>query len=231
MVAQANDRNTSRLLTVWVVNAVIFAWLFLDFDPVTEEWRSLLIVPLAAAVAATLNVLVDTRIKDMVVFGPLERSNPWKNAFSKESIDDSRVDEKKLVDSESSTLPVKIERQHTVWYKYYILVEDNPTVVSSRRDYVFTRDYSCTALMFAVVTPWFGFQYSSGLFVPTCYLSFMVGQYLVVRWLAARHGRDNVVVVLAVASAKAAKADRIGGVSQVYFEQVKPPVVESSISN
>lgn len=143
---------------------------------------------------------------------------------------DGRINEKRLRRKERGTFPKTPERQYAVWFKYYVEVQDNPSVLYRRRDYMFARDCASTAAVIFVLTTivffllqpdayltshfpylksilmhllsYLGIPYSKEWNVPILYLIFTLAQYIVLRWMAARHGRQFTTTVLAVASAK-----------------------------
>lgn len=140
--------------------------------------------------------------------------------FQGVAINDGRIDENKLLNKERGAFPNEPERQYTVWFKYYIQVQDNPSVLYRRRDYMFARDYACTATVIFVLTliaflmqhfsyieliisgllsllkiPYFGdFK------VPAPYFVFTIVQYFGVLFFAIRQGRHFMTTVLAVGS-------------------------------
>ena len=133
---------------------------------------------------------------------------------------DGRIDEYKLLNKERGSFPNDPARQYAVWFKYYIEVQDNPSVLYRRRDYMFARDYACTATVIFVLTliaflmqhfsyieliisgllsllkiPYFGdFK------VPAPYFVFTIVQYFGVLFFAIRQGRHFMTTVLAVGS-------------------------------
>ena len=133
---------------------------------------------------------------------------------------DGRIDENKLLKRERGSYPNEPERQYAVWFKYYIEVQDNPSVLYRRRDYMFARDYACTAtLIFALtliaffmqhfsyvelvisgVLSLLGVPYFGDFNVPTPYFVFTMVQYLGVLFFAIRQGRHFMTTVLAVGS-------------------------------
>ena len=147
------DQNTVRLITVWVVNAIAFAWAFLDFDPIGDNWESLFLLPLAIAVTSAANGLIDPLSKERLVFLNWQNPFPATRAFSidpdEKSPDlaknDARVDEERLRKLERGVLPDRSELQYAFWFRCYVEVQGNPTVLHRRRDYMFARDYASTA--------------------------------------------------------------------------------------
>lgn len=191
------DQNATRLLTVWTGNAIIFAWAFLDFEPTVDKWQSLLIVPLIVAATAILNGIVDSNTKDIMVFG-LKSTHPWRRVFSDLAPKDDRIiDLEMLKDLVSEALPVTDDRQHAVWYMHSISVENNPYVMSCRRDYLFSRDYASVALLFLPIGFIFGSVYSSGYLNMALYGVFIVVQWVATTWFARRHGKHYTTTVLA----------------------------------
>ena len=116
---------------------------------------------------------------------------------------DGRIDEYKLLNKERGAFPNEPERQYAVWFKYYIQVQDNPSVLYRRRDYMFARDYACTAtvifaltliaismqhfsyieLVISGVLSLLGVPYFGNFNVPTPYFVFTMVQYLGVLFL------------------------------------------------
>lgn len=193
------DQNASRLLTVWTGNAVFFAWAFLGFEPIFDKLETLLVVPLFVAGAATLNGMIDSGIKDIFVFGRDKDTHPWRCVFSKHAPNDDRIDLEMLKVHESEALPVVNERQHSVWYKHSISVENNPYATSCRRDYLFARDYAIFAIFLVPFGLIIGYLCSKGYSDITVYgyvISIIV-QCVVARWLARRHGRHYTTTVVA----------------------------------
>ena len=133
---------------------------------------------------------------------------------------DGRIDEYKLLNRERGSFPNDPARQYAVWFKYYIEVQDNPSVLYRRRDYMFARDYTCTATVILALTLivfltshfshvesiilWvlisLGIPSFDDYSVPTPYLVFTVVQYFGVRFFAVRQGTHFMTTVLAVGS-------------------------------
>lgn len=187
------------------------------------------VVPIAPAIAiaAVANGLIDPVTKERLVFLHWQNPFPATRAFSidpdEKSPDlarnDGRVDEKNLFVLELEALPDRPELQYAFWFKCYVEVQGNPSVLHRRRDYMFARDYACTAAVILASTtivsllllldthilPFFSHQkieYFEKWNVPISYMIFTTVQYAVLRYVAARHGRQFVTTVLAVASTK-----------------------------
>ena len=230
------DQNASRLLTVWTGNAVVFAWAFLGFEPVIDKLETLLVVPLFVAGAATLNAMVDPNIKDIFVFGRDKSAHPWRCAFSKLAPNDDRIDLKMLKVHESEVLPVVDERQHAVWYKHSISVENNPYAISCRRDYLFARDYAIFAIFLVPFGLILGYLCSNGYSDINLYgygLSIIV-QCAAARWLARRHGKHYATTVVATHFAAQLNKDSFKTPKQPQSKASKPlknPTLPTMIIN
>ena len=92
-------QNAARLITVWVLNALLFSWLFLDLEIPLTNWTSLLFTPLAVGFISVLNRLIDSENKAKLVYwsprkpiASVRYPFPGMRAFSELYRKDTRID-------------------------------------------------------------------------------------------------------------------------------------------
>ena len=116
---------------------------------------------------------------------------------------DPRIDFTRLQRACGNKIPTGPKDENSLWYRFYLEVQDVPAVQQVHRDFLLLRDYTGLAGLFLiglgvaaifVVAPW-----------KTCgiYLGILLLQFVVVRQVAATYGARFVCTVLAQKAGKA----------------------------
>jgi hypothetical protein len=136
-------------------------------------------------------------MKERLVFLRWHHSLPGHRAFSVHAKADPRIDFVRLQRACGNKVPIDPKDQNSLWYRFYIEVQDVPAVQQVHRDFLLLRDYAGLAALLLVglgiaalflVAPWKAFG---------VYLGILVLQLVVVRHAAATYGFRFVCTVLA----------------------------------
>jgi hypothetical protein len=206
------DANRPKLWTTIAANvAVLFA--FVQYHSVSTTGVSGLIagatnlVPLTLALILTTvaNGLLSDKTKTRLVFLRWRNVLPGHRAFSVFAVTDTRVDLeglRKLIGKEWPTDP---EAENRMWYRLFKEVENDPAVLYSHGEYLFTRDYTGFAALCVIALGTTATFMIGPVSVLLVYLGVLVLQFLVVRHTAATYGNRFVCTVLARKAARPLK--------------------------
>ena len=129
---------------------------------------------------------------------------PGHRAFSVHAKADPRIDFTRLQRACGNKFPTDPKDENSLWYRFYLEVQNVPAVLQVHRDFLLLRDYTGLAALFIiglgitalfVVAPWKAFW---------IYLGILVLQLVVVRHAAATYG----VRLCTVLAQKAAQPTR-----------------------
>ena len=99
-------------------------------------------------------------------------------------------------------LPVSPHKQNALWYKLYESVEAEPAVLQVHRGFLFSRDYTCLALMILIVLGTAALLQTPSLTTGTLYIALLFAQFILDMCAARNHGRRFVTTVLAIKAAE-----------------------------
>jgi hypothetical protein len=198
------EQNRRQLWLVIAVNAVVFygasQWETFELSGLKAALASaanLLPVGVAVVVTTVADGLLSSRMKERLVFLRWHHALPGHRSFSVYAKADPRIDFTRLERACGNKVPTAPEDQNSLWYRFYLEVQDVPAVQQVHRDFLLLRDYTGLAALFLIglgiaalflVAPWKAFG---------AYLGILVLQLIVVRQAAATYGVRFVCTVLA----------------------------------
>jgi hypothetical protein len=203
------DQNRWQLWLIIAANAVVFygacQWETFAVSGIKAALAgaaNLLPVGLAIVVTTIANGLLSSAMKDRLVFLRWHDALPAHRAFSYHAKADPRIDIARLQRACGNKIPTDPKDQNSLWYRFYLEVQDVPAVQQVHRDFLLLRDYTGLAALFLIglgvaalflVAPW-----------RTCgiYLGILLLQLVIVRQAAATYGVRFVCTVLAQKAGK-----------------------------
>lgn len=202
------DQNRWQLWLIIAANAVVFYgacwWGAFELTGLTAlaSAANLLPVGLAIVVTTVANGLLSSSMKDRLVFLRWHEALPGHRAFSVHAKADPRIDFTRLQRACGNKIPSAPKDQNSLWYRFYLELQDVPAVQQVHRDFLLLRDYTGLAALFLIglgvaavflVGPWQAFG---------VYLGILLLQLIVVRHAAANYGVRFVCTVLAQKAGK-----------------------------
>jgi hypothetical protein len=203
------DQNRWQLWLIIAANAVVFygacQWETFELSGLKAALAgaaNLLPVGLAVVVTTIANGLLSSPTKDRLVFLRWHYALPGHRAFSVHAKADPRIDFTRLQRACGNKIPTDPKDENSLWYRFYLEVQNVPAVLQVHRDFLLLRDYTGLAALFIiglgitalfVVAPWKAFW---------IYLGILVLQLVVVRHAAATYGVRLVCTVLAQKAAQ-----------------------------
>lgn len=206
MTKSLKEKNRPFLVIIVLTNIAVYtAILTSGFD--IEKWipnvvniQQFATVLFISIIVGILNAQLSPNTKARLVFWRWSYPLPGCRAFSEYIHTDSRIDKSKIL-SLHNPPPTLPDEQNALWYKWYREYQNEPSVMQSHREYLFTRDYAGLSFMMIIgLWPLSMLQYSS-LSTIYMYLGVLVLQYLLVRWAARNHGIRFVTTVLSIKAA------------------------------
>jgi hypothetical protein len=198
------DQNRWQLWLIIAANAVVFygasqweTFEVLGIKAALAGAVNLLPVGLAIVVTTVANGLLSSPMKDRLVFLRWHQALPGHRAFSEHAKADPRIDFTRLQRACGNKIPIDPKDQNSLWYRFYLEVQDVPEVQQVHRDFLLLRDYTGLSALFLVglaiaalflVAPWKAFG---------VYVGILVLQLVVVKHAAATYGIRFVCTVLA----------------------------------
>lgn len=162
---------------------------------------NLLPVGLAVVVTTIANGLLSSPMKDRLVFIRWHHALPGHRAFSVHAKADPRIDFTRLQRACGNKIPTDPKGENSLWYRFYLEVQNVPSVLQVHRDFLLLRDYTGLSILFLI-----------GLVSQRCsssrhgtfwiYLGILILQFVVVRHAAATYGVRFVCTVLAQKAGK-----------------------------
>ncbi|WP_369719774.1 hypothetical protein AB8Z38_21200 [Bradyrhizobium sp. LLZ17] len=203
------EQNRRQLWLIIAANAVGFygacQWSTFELSGIKAALTgaaNLLPVGLTVVVTTIANGLLNSATKERLVFLRWSDVLPGHRAFSVHAQADPRVDFTRLQRACGNKVPSDPKDQNSLWYRFYLEVQDVPAVMQVHRDYLLLRDYTGLAALFLIgfgiaalflVAPWKAIG---------VYLGILLFQLIVVRHAAATYGVRFVCTVLAQKAGK-----------------------------
>lgn len=203
------EQNRRQLWLIIAANAVVFygacQWATFELSGIKAALTgaaNLLPVGLAVVVTTIANGLLNSATKERLVFLRWNHVLPGHRAFSVHAKADPRIDFTRLQRACGNKVPSDPKEQNSLWYRFYLEVQDVPAVLQVHRDYLLLRDHTGLAALFLIgfgiaalflVSPWKAFG---------VYLGILLFQLIVVRHAAATYGVRFVCTVLAQKAGK-----------------------------
>jgi hypothetical protein len=111
---------------------------------------NLLPVGLAVVVTTVANGLLSAELKARLVFLRWKQALPGHRAFSVYAKKDPRIDFVRLQRALGNKLPAEPEAENKAWYRFYLEVQNVPSVLQVHRDFLLLRDYAGLAALFLI---------------------------------------------------------------------------------
>lgn len=178
-----------------------------DWSEAITSWSSIVPAGMGLIIVGVLNALVAADAKARLVFLRWRNPLPGCEAFTRHADTDARIDTKAL-GRLHGPLPIDPVEQNRLWYRLYLPLSSEPAVAQAHREYLFTRDYACLALMMTVVLGIAGFIQIHPWWVALLYTTIPLSQFLLAAQAARNHGRRLVQTVLAITCAQEKGSDR-----------------------
>jgi len=147
--------------------------------------------------AGVFNAQISAGNKARIVFFRWNHALPGCRAFSHHAKNDPRIDLVALGKA-FGHFPSEPREQNTLWYRLYKSVEDDPSVIQVHRAFLFTRDYTCLAMLMRIVLGGAGFIQISSQGTALGWLGLLILQFVVAGQAARDHGKRFVQTVLAI---------------------------------
>ncbi len=203
------DQNRWQLWLTIAANFAVF-YMACQADALVEAGiiglltgaTNLLPIGLALIVTSVANGLLNAAMKARLVFFRWHHALPGHRAFVKYGPADPRIDMSRLKTVLGNKMPVSPEDQNRVWYRFYKELENEPAIIQSRREFLFNRDYAAFAFLFLIGFGPASLWATNFSHLAWIYCTFLLGQFLVVRHVAATYGVRFVTTVLARKAAK-----------------------------
>lgn len=198
MAKSLKEQNIWRIAGACAGNIAVFGLLFLDIELDYNKLKPFLPASMVTASVVVLNAFVGPNSKARLVFWRWRNPLPGSRAFSELAKNDPRIDLNSILRNEGEDLLESPEKQNYVWYnKYYAKVKKDPSVMSTHRDYLFTRDYASLSFIFFFPMSFLGYLNAETWHTVLFYTLLMFIQYIAVRLAAVRNGERFVTTVLA----------------------------------
>ena len=166
-----------------------------------EQLAEALPAGLALALIGIINAQLSPESKARIVFMRWTNALPGCEAFSRYAGSDPRIDIESL-EKKYGPLPSAPHKQNALWYKLYKSIEGEPAVLQVHGEFLFSRDYTCLALMMLIVLGAASLLQTPSLTTGAIYITLLCAQSILA-WRAARnHGRRFVTTVLAIKAAE-----------------------------
>lgn len=195
-------RNLGWLVATLVLDVLVL--LVIAFHTAIEELTPTTVMAIRASLTALLPIpalilssLISADHKAILVFWRLSHPLPGARAFSIHAPADTRIDLAALRKNVGE-FPTAARDQNAKWYSLYRLVDSDPSVVDSHKNYLLFRDIAAMSLLLVPAVPLAmhfadidtaGMKVSAALFF---------GQYLLTAFAARTTGIRFVQNVLAV---------------------------------
>ena len=206
MAISYKTRNVPKLLAVWILNVAVFLGMTensLDFGigdilenslsyTVSDYVDKLPFVGLLTLVTV-FNGIFPRSVKEWFVFWPARR--PGERAFSHFMLKDSTIN-KKVLQNHFGPLPSEPDEQNALWVTWLHEFDDNVRIRSVYRLYLFTRDWTVIAFSLLIIAGPVAIWFSEVGVQTLYYAIFLIGQCLLMRWVARVQGEQLVKSVM-----------------------------------
>ena len=198
------DQNKLMLALVLLGNAMLYLG-FVQKWISASGWRwaetltnvqDLVPVLFISILAGVMNAQFGHENKARLVFWQWSYPLPGCRAFTEYMNRDARID-REFMQERFGPLPSTPDKQNALWFKWYCQLQDEPAIKQVHREYLFSRDYACIALMLMIGLGCLSLWQLQTLNSIGLYLAILVAQYFLVRRAAYNHGVRFVCSVLA----------------------------------
>ncbi len=168
-----------------------------DWVTLGQQLGEILPAGFVLVLVGIINSQLSPESKSRIVFMRWTNSLPGCEAFSRYAGSDPRIDIESLSEK-YGPLPAAPQKQNALWYKLYKSVDTDPAVLQVHREFLFSRDYTCLALMMVIVLVPAGLVQAPSMTTGSFYITLLFAQFLLARRAARNHGRRFVTTVLAI---------------------------------
>jgi hypothetical protein len=207
MALALKDLNKVPLLSVVLANLAAFvavtsgtSWGAIDWSSLTGAFAHAVPAGIGLILVSIVNAQLSSDAKARVVFFRWRNPLPGSEAFTRHAHEDPRVNARALEQALGAP-PTDPQEQNAVWYRLFKSIEDHPSVRQVHREFLFTRDYACIALMMALVLAPLSVVETPSFKVALIYTGLLILQFVLVVRAARQHGVRLVRTVLALKSA------------------------------
>jgi len=199
-------RNLAWLVATLVLDVLVL--LVIAFHTAMENLTPTTVMAIRASLTALLPVpvlifssLVSANFKAVLVFWRFRHPLPGARAFSVHAVADPRIDLVALRKN-IGEFPTTERDQNVKWYGLYRLVDLDPSVVDSHKNFLLFRDLAAMSLLLVAAVP--AAMYFAGIDGARMQTSatLFLGQYLLTAFAARTAGIRFVQNVLAVHSSR-----------------------------
>ena len=207
MALALKDLNKVPLVSVVLANFAAFVAVTQSTDLRAVDWSSLTAALTRASPAGMALILVGivnaqlgAEAKARVVFLRWRNPLPGSEAFTRHAREDHRVNVGAL-EGAFGPLPTSPREQNALWYRLFKSVEDHLSVRQVHREFLFTRDYACLALLMLLVLAPLSIAEAPSIKAAMTYSGLLTLQFALVVRAARHHGVRLVRTVLALKGA------------------------------
>lgn len=207
MAGSLKNANKLPLLALMAANLAIFYVALKSGALLGGQWVHLargatqaLPGGLGLVLIGIANAQLSADAKARIVFWRWNNPLPGSEAFTRHAGRDPRVDLAAIAKA-YGPLPVDRREQNALWYRLYKSVDNDASVQQVHREFLFTRDYACLALMMMAVLGTAGFIQFASMSTALGYLALLAVQFALAVRAARNHGRRFVTTVLALKGA------------------------------
>jgi hypothetical protein len=195
-------RNLAWLVATLVLDVLVL--LVIAFHTAIEDLTPTTVIAIRASLTALLPVptlilssLLSTNCKAVLVFWRFRHPLPGARAFSVHAVADPRIDLVALRKNVGE-FPTTERDQNVKWYGLYRVVDSDPSVVDSHKNFLLFRDLASMSLLLVGAVP--AVMYFAGIDNTRMQVSaaLFLGQYLLTAFAARTSGIRFVQNVLAV---------------------------------
>ena len=204
MEKSLKEQNQPRLTTVLAANLLLYL-VIMNGTSVIDGWsweqlptsaiKSTVVIALSV-ITGVLSNQFNHHVKAAIVFLNFQSPLPGCRAFSIYIFMDPRIDKDRLKEV-FGPFPEDPDKQNALWFKWYSELQEQVGIKQAHREYLFTRDCACIALILTFILGLISiFQIEDGTIVVS-YIVALICQYLLFRTAAKNHGIRFVTSVLA----------------------------------
>ncbi|WP_137138270.1 hypothetical protein [Pseudomonas asiatica] len=140
------------VLDILVLLVIVFHKAIEDLTPTTAIAIRVSLTALLPIPTLILSSLLSADLKAVLVFWRIKNPLPGARAFTVHAPADSRIDLATLRKN-IGEFPTTERDQNAKWYSLYKLVDSDPSVVDSHKNYLLLRDIAAMSLLLALTAP------------------------------------------------------------------------------
>ena len=198
------SRNLPWLCSLVILDALVILAFVLPAELATASLTAVVgaraaITPLLPLVVLLLTQVLPSSLKASLVFWKVKDALPGHRAFSKYATADPRVNVPAL-QKRLGQLPSSPREQNTTWFKLYLQVANEPSVVDANKGYLLFRDMAAISILLVVAVPASMSAKGAGVRVTLIVAALFAVQYLFTAIAARNNGVALVTNVLSLSA-------------------------------